>query len=128
MNKKSNKKGEKFGIGLFIVFLAVSISLFAFITEENKITGFATLENNEEEVILQNNLMEFNDVNLLSTLAAGNYYIDSYGTVYWIDDNSKPAIAKVNFADESQKNRHIYIDDEGRIGYVLNPISIIQKH
>lgn len=125
MNNKltKNKSGEKFNIGLFVVALAISVSLFAFISEENKVTGFVIVEANQERQIPQPVLLEFNDVDSLSTLAAGNYYIDENGIVYWIGDESRPAIAKVNFVDESQKNRHIYVDNEGRIGYVLNSIS-----
>ncbi len=118
-----SKSGEKFSVGIFIVFLTIVISMFAFITEENKITGFAISDANQEETqIVQPILLEFKDVNSLATLSAGNYYIDENGIVYWIDDEAKPAIAKVNFVDESQKNRHIYIDDQGRIGYVLKSI------
>ena len=118
-----SKSGEKFSVGIFIVFLTIVISMFAFITEENKITGFAISDANQEETqIVQPILLEFKDVNSLATLSAGNYYIDENGIVYWIDDEAKPAIAKVNFVDESQKNRHIYIDAEGRIGYVLKSI------
>ena len=58
----------------------------------------------------------------MSTLAPGNYFIDDDGIVYWIDDESRPAIAIVKYHDEIQENRHIYIDDEGRIGYVLESI------
>ena len=104
--------------------LSISISLFAFITEENKITGLVVAEDSKEIQISQPILIEFNDVNSLSTLSAGNYYIDENGIVYWIDDETKPAIAKVSYVNESQKNRHIYIDNEGRVGYVLESISI----
>lgn len=120
-----NKKGEKFGFGLLVVFLSISISLFAFVSEQNNITGFAAFENNKEQAkIIQNDLAEFNDVNSLITLAAGNYYIDDEGIVYWIDDSSRPAIARVRNVDETQKNRNIYIDDNGRVGYVLDAVTI----
>lgn len=126
MSKKFvNKKGEKLSSGLFIVILTISISLFSFISEENRITGFAISGEKQEEIeVIQPDLIEFKDVNSLSTLAAGNYYIDGNGIVYWIDDESRPAIAKVNFVDESQKNRDIYIDIEGRIGYILEAVQI----
>jgi len=126
MNNKNfnkSKKGESFQLAVFIVFLSIAVSMFAFISEENKITGFAAFENNQE-INIQDNLIEFKNIKSLSTLAAGNYYIDGNGIVYWIDDESIPAIAKVDFVDENQKNQHIYIDNEGRIGYVLNIISI----
>ena len=76
--------------------------MLAFISEEDKITGLV-----------------IKDINALSALGVGNYYIDSDGIVYYLDDNLKLAMAKVNFVDEVNKNRHIYIDNERRIWYVL---------
>lgn len=114
-NKKfiKNKFGERFGSGIAVVVLSTVIVMLAFMSEDNKITGFVVSENGAVQ------LTEFENVNSLATLAAGNYYIDSDGIVYWLDDSSKPAIAKVRNLDENQRNRHIYIDDQGRIGYVL---------
>lgn len=109
-----NKVGEKFSSALAVIVLSMGIFMFAFMGEESQITGFVV---SESEAVPS--LMEFKDVNALSTLGAGNYYIDSEGIVYWLDDETKPAIAKVNFVDEAQQNRHIYIDEQGRIGYVL---------
>ena len=113
-----NKSGREFGLGLAIIFLAISLSLFAFITEDNKITGFATLEN-QDYIINPPKLLEFKYINSIGTLAPGNYYIDGDGIVYWTDDESRPAIAKVNSLDESQKSKDVYIDNEGRVGYTL---------
>ncbi|MBI4140769.1 hypothetical protein HY485_02935, partial [Candidatus Woesearchaeota archaeon] len=47
-NLSKNKIGESFQFGLFIVLFAIAISLFAFVSEENKITGFAAFENNQK--------------------------------------------------------------------------------
>ena len=122
-----NKSGQEFSSGVFIVILTISISLFAFISEGNNITGFATLDNKEagntkEEIsIIPNNLMEFNDIKSI-TLAAGNYYVDDEGIIYWIDDESRPPVARLKNIDEIQKNKNIYIDDEGRVGYVLSQV------
>ena len=127
MKMIKSKKGEKFELGLLVTFLAITISLFSFMTEENIITGFAIMENKETTQISQQILLEFKDVDSLSTLSAGNYYIDSNGIVYWVDDELSPAIAKVNNFDENQKNRYIYIDKEGRIGYILDLISITEN-
>lgn len=139
MNKKilRNKSGEKFSAGIFVILLSISISLFAFITEESKITGFATLETNQESniselahnslKIIPLDLIKFKEVNSLSTLSSGYYYIDEKGIVYWADDESRPAIAQLNFVEEAQKNRHIYIDDSGRIGYILSEVSISEQ-
>ena len=119
--KIKSRKGEKFEFGLLIVLLSISISLFSFVTEEDNPTGFAVAEENKE-IQASPTLLEFNDVNSLSTLSKGNYFIDSNGVVYWTDDDLKPAIAKANFLEESQKDRQIYIDAEGNIGYILEAI------
>lgn len=116
-----NKKAEKFGFGLIIILLAMSVSLFSFLTEENGITGFAAYETEIFEDTP--NLTEFHSVNSLSTLSAGNYYIDEGGIVYWIDEG-KVAMAKINNIDEIQKSRHVYIGREGDIGYILESASI----
>lgn len=118
----SSKKGEKFGIGLLLVAAAVSLSLFSFMTGENSITGFAVALDSSN--IESSGLTEFNDADSLSTLSAGNYYIGSNGVVYWVDDGLSPAIAKVNNLDDSQKNRYVYIDPEGDVGYILDPLVI----
>jgi len=123
-NLYKNKSGEKFGFGLLIIFLVVTVSLFAFISEDSRITGFAAISTEPSIVVISNDLMEFNDFKSLQTLSAGNYYVDNEGIVYWIDDESMPAIAKVKSIDEIQKNRIIYIDAQGRIGYVLNSVLI----
>lgn len=130
-NKIKSKSGEKFGLGMLIILLSMSISLFAFLTQDKNLVGLAAsnldsgsskAENNFDS-LSDNDLREFKDVNSLATLAAGNYFIDSDGIVYWFDDESKPAVAKVNSLDESQKRKQIYIDDGGRIGYVLSSVS-----
>ncbi|MBS3104880.1 hypothetical protein J4234_01340 [Candidatus Woesearchaeota archaeon] len=127
-NLCKNKSGEKLGFGLIVVVFSIVISLFAFVSENNETTGFAVLEGNENNAVQYNmeiipsNLIEFNKIKSLSTLAPGNYFIDDDGIVYWIDDESRPAIAIVKSHDETYENKLIYIDDEGRIGYVLESI------
>ena len=120
-----NRCGEHFNFALIAIFLSIFITIFAFVSEGNKnnATGFAAsaaAENdNAGTAVAQPDLMQFKDVKSLSSMAAGNYYIDGDGILYWLDDKSNPAIAKVNYVDESQKNRRIYIDDRGNIGYVV---------
>ena len=123
-NKKliKNKIGEKFGFGVIIVFLAMAISLFSFVSEENKITGLVIFEDVAQNIVRTSDLRDFKDVNSLSILAAGNYYINENGIVYWVDDESSPAVGQLNNFDENLKNQEIYIDNYGRIGYVLIPL------
>ena len=117
MKLTKNTTGENFINGVIIIMASIMLFMFAFISEGNKITGYSIASIDSDKITT--NLIEFNDINSLSTLSVGNYYIDSDGIVYYLDDNLKLAIAKVIFVDEVNKNRHIYIDNEGRIGYVL---------
>ncbi len=117
---KKNKKGEKFGFGVFIVLFAISVSLISFISEDNSLTGFAVQENQaQESKAVPQSLPIFRDINSLGSLAVGNYYVDENGIVYWDEYPSKIPVAKISIIDENQKNREIYIDSRGRIGYVL---------
>ena len=118
-NSKHHKHKDHFNAALVVIFLAIFVSLIGFISEDNKITGFAASTSYNKDAAAQANLKEFNDVKSLETLAPGNYFIDGNGIVYWTDDSSRPSIAKVKFADENQKNRQIYIDDEGKVGYSI---------
>lgn len=104
---------EIFSEALLITFLAITITLFAFVGEENKITGFAAAEN------IDNNLFEFDDMSYLGYLPVGYYYIDNGGIVYQVNDVFKTPIAKIKFIEEIQKDRYVYVDDYGRVGYVL---------
>ncbi|MBI2647504.1 hypothetical protein HYW99_03435 [Candidatus Woesearchaeota archaeon] len=110
-----NKRGENFRLGLFVIAISIVISALAFLTSSN-ITSFVTSDT-DTSTYTTNYLKEFTYVDSLSTLAPGNYYIDGDGIVYWLDDDSAPAIAKVTVVYESQKNRQIYVDKEGDISY-----------
>ena len=119
-----NKCGESFNLALIVILLSITLTSIAFISERNDadgITGFAVSADSRtsDSFVAQTYLREFNDFDSLRSLAAGNYYVDDNGIVYWIDDESKPAIAKVNFIDQEHKKRIIYIDNEGNIGYPL---------
>lgn len=108
---------DKFSIGLFLIIASITLSLFSFISEENKITGYAVNElSNDVEVPV------FKDINSLSTLSPGEYFIDANGVVNIEVDSLYFPIGKIMHLDESQKNVPIYIDKEGRIGYVLDII------
>ncbi len=115
-----NKRAEHFQNAMAVILLAISISIVAFATG-NKITGFAVEDGQQapNQDVFVPSLKEFNSVNDLSTLSAGNYYIDGDGIVYWLDDDSRPSVAKVNNAADNQKYRQIYIDADGNIGYVI---------
>ena len=113
----NNKHGEHFNIALLVIFLSIAVSVLAFLGEDNKLTGFAAAS--PPYIITDYELREFNNINDLSSLSKGNYYIDGSGIVYWTNDESKPAVAKVKFIGESQKNRAIYIDKDGNIGYII---------
>ena len=110
-----NKIGESFGAGLFVIFLSIAVISIGFMSSDNNITGYAAFDAGKSNA--NHNIIELKDIEGVRTLAAGTYYIDNGGIVYWIDDDSKPAVAKINLIYESQKNRIIYVDNEGYIGY-----------
>ncbi|MBI1935036.1 hypothetical protein HYS31_01215 [Candidatus Woesearchaeota archaeon] len=114
-----NRKMGHFQYALVAVSLAIIVSLVAFMSEEGKITGFAVSDSDSFD-IMESSLVEYNTLNELGSLGPGNYYVSSEGIVYWLDDNSMPAVGKVNQITEAQKNKRIYIDSEGNIGYILN--------
>lgn len=113
-----NKRAEHFNSALLVIALSMAIVSVAFLSEDRSLTGFVAYED-QSLVIEKPNLIVFDDVNSLRTLALGNYYIDGNGIVYWADDDSMPAIAKVSSLAESQKNRKIHIDNEGNVGYLI---------
>ncbi|MBI2547709.1 MAG: hypothetical protein HYW23_04740 [Candidatus Aenigmarchaeota archaeon] len=113
-----NKRGEHFNSALLAIVLSISVVSLAFLSENRSLTGFVAYEE-QEFVPVSPNLLVFDNVDSLSTLSAGNYYIDGNGIVYWADDSSMPAIARVSSIAESQENRKIHIDNEGNVGYLL---------
>jgi len=118
-----NKKGDHFKYALIVVFVVIGVFAFAFDNEDKKyknLTGFATIKLNPEKPDISDDLLQFEDVGSLSTLSTGSYYLDSNGFVYWLDEESRPAVAKVSFIDESQKRRNIYIDHNGNVGYLIS--------
>ena len=117
MNNSKNKRGEHFQFALIAIFLSIFISIVAFMTEDNKITGFAISSPSYEAS--NSNIKNFNNMDDLRSLSKGNYYIDGGGIIYWLDDESRPAIAKVAYIRDDNKNRQVYIDNEGNIGYVI---------
>ncbi len=114
------KDKDHFKSALVAVSLAIFISLIGFMSEQNNITGFATSTSYNSNAATQINVKEYNDVKSLEVLAPGNYYIDANGFVYWMDDDVTPAVAKVKYLSDDQKNRKIYIDDLGNVGYLIN--------
>ena len=114
-----NRLGEHFQFALILILLSITISLIAFLSEDkNKISGFAASLSYNAATNL--NLREFNTIGELQSLGKGDYYIDDNGIVYLLDDESKPAIAKIKFVPDVSKNREIYIDNDGNIGYILS--------
>jgi len=114
-----NKRERHFRNALIVIILAITIVLLAFLGEDiRNLTGFATA--NPYYAPASSNLAGFKTIGDLATLSAGTYYIDQSGIVYWADDVSEPAVAKVDFIDENQKNRLIYIDKNGNVGYIIS--------
>ena len=114
-----NKRAEHFNIALTVILVSIVVSLFAFRSEDNKVTGFAVSDSNSASQA-QPNLLQFRSVSSLSTLSSGTYYIDGDGIVYWFDDNSMPPVGKITYLQDSQKNRKVYVDKDGNVGYLIN--------
>jgi hypothetical protein len=121
MKKKySHKRKEKdhFKIALLLIYLTIVISLVAFKSADNSITGHIVNQNDLQYI--EENLPEYGYIGELETLSPGNYFVDEKGIIYWIDDESRPAVGKVNFLYDVQKNRQLYIDNDGNIGYIVS--------
>ena len=117
---KSHKQKDHFNTALVVTFLAIFISLIGFMSANNSTTGFVVSTHyNNQDAATQTNVKVLNNVKSLETLSPGNYYIDGQGYVYWMDDDSTPAVAKVNYIRDEQKNRRIYIDNNGNVGYLI---------
>lgn len=115
----NHKDKDHFKSALVAVALVIFISLIGLMSGQNNITGFATSTSYNADAATQTNVKEYKNVNSLQVLAPGNYYIDSQGYVYWMDDEVTPAVAKVTYVRDEQKNRKIYIDDQGNVGYLI---------
>ena len=111
------KNGEHFRFAMFLVFVSIAVSIFAFLSEDSGVTGQVTATTLNQAASLY--LIEFEDLSELGTLAPGKYYIDGNGIVYWTEGNEMAKIAKINYLDSSQKGRHVYIDFEGNVGYLI---------
>ena len=110
-----HKHKNHFNAALWLVIISISIIALAFISEGG-LTGFAVKEPSNE---IEQLVVEFDDFKSLESLSPGNYYVDGEGNVYWLDGSLVPVVAKVRNIEESQKNRHIYIDDRGNVGFVI---------
>ncbi len=121
MVEKSHNNGgyDHFKLALVVISLAILIPSIAFISEKRDIAGLAS-SSLQYSSSGEPSLQELDNVKSLGTLVTGNYYIDDSGIVYWTDDSSSPPIAKVRSIQEKEKNRRIYVDDSGNVGYALS--------
>ena len=112
----AKKEKNHFLTAMLIVSALILIFSLGFLSESAEITGKAIYENSN----LQYDLALYESVEDLGVLAPGNYFIDHEGIVFWTDDDSRPAIGKVAMLEQSQGNRHIYIDMNGNVGYLFS--------
>ena len=112
-----DKKGESLKTGLLVIAASIIISSLALMNSNEDITGYVVGDTESLNSHVSQELKSYDYIDSLKTLAAGNYFIDDSGIVYWTDDPSRPAVGKVRYIYESQKNRQIYIDENGNIGY-----------
>src|SRR3989338_4007313 len=117
MSIEKSRRGEHFKIALGAVVGVILLSVLAFMSGHKGVTGYVVDSDSVAESGSPETVAEFEDLSSLSSLSPGTYYIDSYGTVYWLGDSSRVAVGGLNYFTESQKNRMIYIDNEGNLGY-----------
>ena len=104
--------------GMFLALVSMAIFSIALLSEQSGTTGFVTANDNSNTVHVLD-LKDFRDINSLGELGAGKYYISGDGIVYYIDASSRFPVAKIDYVNELQKNRFIYIDSNGNIGYLI---------
>ena len=114
----SREKSPSFVAGLLFILASVSVFSVAFFSEQNSLTGLVVA--NQKTIEPSPVLKQYNDVSSLAELSPGKYYINSNGIVYYMDDKSRFAVASVSHLDDSQKDRFVYIDTNGNIGYLID--------
>lgn len=116
--KKRTRNEDKFGVGILLIILSISVTMFGFLSEERNIVGYAAGENraiNEGNAILY-------AYNSLSELSPGKYFVYDDGSVYSIEEYAKLFVGKVKHVQEIHKNRNLYVDRNGNVGYVLDVV------
>lgn len=114
------KQKDHFNAALMVIFLAIFISLIGFMSANDAPTGFVVSEEAiNSDAATQTSVKVFENIKGLEALAPGNYYIDGQGYVYWMDDDSTPAVAKVTYIRDEYKYKRIYIDNNGNVGYLI---------
>lgn len=110
---------DKFTYGIFLIVSFILLSTLAFLNEDKNITGYviAGESANHESASA---LSEFNSLNSLAQLSPGLYYVYADGYVYSVDDYARLLVGKINRLDDPQKDKLVYIDRNGNIGYVLD--------
>jgi len=110
---------DKFSYGIFLIVSIISISMLAFLNEDKNITGYV-IAGESANYESASALAEFNSLNSLAQLSPGLYYVYADGYVYSVDDYSRLLVGKVSHLEDSQKDKLVYIDRNGNIGYVLD--------
>ena len=102
----AGKKGEYFPTAVLVILVIIILFITAFFTESRK-TGMMIYGDGLSEIGMSD----------LASLSEGNYYIDNQGIIHWIDDSSRPAVAKIRPIREINTDRYLYVSDEGLVFY-----------
>lgn len=116
--KKMTRNEDKFGIGILLIFLSISVTMLGFLSEEKNIVGYAAAK--EPAIITDNSVFE--NIDTLSELSPGKYFVYDDGSVYSIEDDARLLVGKVKHIQDVQKNTYLYVDRNGDIGYVLDTV------
>ena len=115
-NTKMNNKAYHFKVALWAIAISILVFSAAFFTEDKNATGFIVSDDSVE--LPKANPILLNNANSLSQLSPGNYYIDMKGNVQWMDDSSRPVIAKLVSYNENELDRSVYVSIEGEVFFV----------
>jgi hypothetical protein len=103
--------------GMFLAIISMAIFSVALMSEQPGITGQVVAIDSAQIDIFS--LREFKDVNSVGELSAGKYYLSREHIIYYIDDTSRFPVAKIVHLDDAQKDRFVYIDASGNLGYLI---------
>ena len=115
------KRNNSFEIGILFIVSAISITMLGFLSEEKNLAGHAAANENTGYAVFNDNPL-FHNLDSLSELSPGNYIVYDNNLVYSVEDDARLLVGKISHIQDFQKNKYIYVDRDGNVGYVLDLI------
>ena len=112
----NSKKAYHFKLAMLVIAVSIFVFAAAFFTADHSTTGFVVSQ--ESANLPKSNPILINSAKDLSSLSSGNYYIDKNANVLWIDDESRPVVAKLTTYNEDELDRTVYVSIEGEVFFV----------